>query len=343
MTLTMNADTIWEWAERVAHITGCNPRRCGNSWVVLCPRHEADGDQHNASLAIFMGRSGRIAFCCRAGCPWKEVAATLRRHGVVLPDGFAETDVVRATEAVELHEDRMLERAHSLWQNASEFGKCAAAKSYFAERGLYLTPPEAGVFREANEGGRSQLLVAGIAVPATFSEGHVQWAGVQTLALTNDGTPLLDSAGRKIRRIYGKLATNGVVLGYPAERMVVGEGIESVLSAMRILECPSGLASLSAANLPQIALPSNARCVEIAADHDDPGRRAARALRRRLRQSGLTAQIATPTTPNDDFNNVLIGRVQAAEAIKPSSAKSGAVKRNCDEVDDSIKGIHDER
>lgn len=259
----------------------------------------------------------------------------------MLPDGFVETDVVRAAEAVELHEGRMLERARSLWQNASEFGKYAAAKSYLAERGLTLTLAEAGTFRETNEGGRSQLLVAGIVASNTFSEGHVQWAGVQTLELTNDGTPLLDSAGRKIRRIYGKLATNGVLLGYPAERMVVGESIESVLSAMRILECPSGLASLSAANLPQIALPSNVRCVEIAADHDDPGRRAARALGRRLRQSGLTAQIALPTTPGDDFNDVLIARIKAAEAVKPSSANNGEVLRNCDEVDDSMKGTHD--
>src|SRR5215470_9473160 len=75
-------DTIREFAEEVAEITGCVPRSERNSWIVNCPCHEADGGQHNPSLAIFVGRGGRVAFCCRAGCPWDEVTAALRRNGV---------------------------------------------------------------------------------------------------------------------------------------------------------------------------------------------------------------------------------------------------------------------
>jgi putative DNA primase/helicase len=331
-------DAVLQFAEHVARVTGCNPRRDGNSWVVNCLCHEADGGQHNASLAIFIGHNGRIAFCCRAGCPWDEVATALCRHGVALPDQASASDQLQIAREAERHTERMLELARRLWEDASSYGDSVAATSYLAARGLTMAPAEAATFRETNEGGRNQLLVSGIAAPATFREGHVQWTGVQTLALTNDGKPLLNSAGRKIRRIYGKLATNGVLLGYPSERMVVGEGIETVLSAMRILECDSGLASLSAVNLPRISLPPNVRDIEIAADHDDPGRRAAYALRRRLRQSGVTARIALPTSPGDDFNDVLIGRLQAAEVVKPSSAKSGEAKWNCDEGDNVNEG-----
>jgi hypothetical protein len=154
-------------------------------------------------------------------------------------------------------------------------------------------------------------LLAPIVAPGSLHDGRLQWAGVQTLALTHVGEPLEDSSGRKIRRVYGQLAKNGVLLGQPEGRLVVGEGIESVFSAMRILNSSFGLASLSAVNLPQIILPPCVRAVEIASDHDDAGLRAAEALLQRLQQEGLQTRIAVPDAVGKDFNDVLRSHIQA--------------------------------
>jgi hypothetical protein len=109
---------------------------------------------------------------------------------------------------------------------------------------------------------------------------------------------------------------------------------------MRILQCGSGLATLSANNLPQVSLPPTVRCVEIAADHDEAGRRAARALRQRLQQSGLTARIALPTCPGHDFNDVLMKRVRDTKAndLDPeTSAGATQVNGGVDSVGDRLE------
>src|SRR5262249_55476313 len=157
---------------------------------------------------------------------------------------IAEADRRRAEETAEQYAKRTAKLAARLWENAAPFGRYVTANWYLAGRGLALTEHEARSFREASESRKERLLVAAIVDPSSFSNGVVQKTGVQTLALTVAGTPVLDGDGHKIRRTYGKLGSNGVLLGLPGERIVVGEGIESTLSALRILECESGLATL---------------------------------------------------------------------------------------------------
>jgi hypothetical protein len=234
----------------------------------------------------------------------------------------------------------MAELAARLWEDASPFGRYATGSWYLDSRGLALAPIEAKSFREANQDRKTRLLLAAIVTPSTFSNGHVQRVGVQTLALEVAGSPLLDVDDRKIRRTYGRLVGNGVLLGLPTERIVVGEGIESTLSAMRILQCESGLATLSANNLPQVSLPPSVRHVEIAADHDEAGRRAARALRQRLQQSGQTARIALPTCPDQDFNDVLVRRTRDSKADdldSETSAGATQVSGGVDNVGDCLE------
>src|SRR5262249_15775405 len=133
---TSHPDATSQFAEQVAQITGCLPRRDGNSWLVNCPCHESDGGQHNSSLAIFVGRDGRVVFCCRAGCPRNEIALALRSNGLALPRQISEFDRLQAAEAAEHHAGHTLELARRLWEGASLLGRYGAATSYLAERGL---------------------------------------------------------------------------------------------------------------------------------------------------------------------------------------------------------------
>ena len=76
----------------------------------------------------------------------------------------------------------------------------------------------------------------------------------------------------------------GAAVRLSASRMhgwlVVGEGIESTLSAMQLWHCPSGWAALSATGLTSLVLPAEALRVVIAVDNDlnGVGQTAARTL-----------------------------------------------------------------
>jgi len=46
-------------------------------WMAFCPVHEADGNQHQASLSISVGEAGRVLLHCHAGCPTADVLRAL--------------------------------------------------------------------------------------------------------------------------------------------------------------------------------------------------------------------------------------------------------------------------
>ena len=85
---------------------------------------------------------------------------------------------------------------------------------------------------------------------------------------------------------------------------VVGEGIETVLSAMQLWGLP-GCAALSASGLAGLSANAFPQQVVIAADNDPPGINAALALKDRLVASGRDVRILKPVAPASDFNDVL--------------------------------------
>ena len=89
---------------------------------------------------------------------------------------------------------------------------------------------------------------------------------------------------------------------------MIGEGIETSAAAGILLGLPSW-ASISAGNLARaLTLPPEVRRVVIAADHDAPGRLAAKEAALRWRAEGRAVRIALPDRPGDDFADVLIAR-----------------------------------
>jgi phage/plasmid primase-like uncharacterized protein len=90
-----------------------------------------------------------------------------------------------------------------------------------------------------------------------------------------------------------------------APRLVVGEGIETVIAAAMLLRLP-GWAAVSAGNLGEaMALPPAVREVLIAADNDAPGREAARQAARRWKAEGRAVRVAMPDREGADFNDVV--------------------------------------
>ena len=129
----------------------------------------------------------------------------------------------------------------------------------------------------------------------------------------------LSEPGRKAaletpKAALGTIADYAVVLGEIADAVVIGEGIESALSAGRALGLPS-VAALGCANMRRLAIPASVRRVLIAPDRDanGAGERAARDLGQALIKRGVSAALAWPLKPFADWND-------AAQAAVPDGA-----------------------
>jgi hypothetical protein len=98
----------------------------------------------------------------------------------------------------------------------------------------------------------------------------------------------------------------GVVrLGSPSDLLLVGEGIETCLSAMGATGYPAW-AALSTSGLRSLALPDDIKDIVVLADGDHAGEAAARDCALRWKRQGRRARIARPSW-GCDFNDVLLG------------------------------------
>jgi putative DNA primase/helicase len=117
---------------------------------------------------------------------------------------------------------------------------------------------------------------------------------------------------RRDRAMLGRTAHGAVRLAAAAETLLVGEGIETCLSALQATGMPAWSA-LSTAGLVRLILPPSLRRVVILADHDrnNAGARAAYAAAVRWVGEGRRVYVAMPPEPGTDFNDLLAGRGRA--------------------------------
>jgi putative DNA primase/helicase len=92
----------------------------------------------------------------------------------------------------------------------------------------------------------------------------------------------------------------------PGVELLIGEGIESTLSAMQLFGLP-GWAALCAPGIEALDLPAEVRAVVIAADNDvnGVGQRAALSAQARWIAERRSVRILLPPTPGEDFNDIL--------------------------------------
>jgi hypothetical protein len=108
------------------------------------------------------------------------------------------------------------------------------------------------------------------------------------------------------RKTQGVLKGGAVWLGSPKpdEEFVVAEGLETVMSAMLLLNIRCGAAVLGP-NLSGLVLPRKARRVRIAADNDETGRGASTHAQEVWLAQGLNVRVSFPPQEGEDFNDEL--------------------------------------
>ena len=117
------------------------------------------------------------------------------------------------------------------------------------------------------------------------------------------------------RKALGRVHGLAVRFGDPAPAtLLVGEGIETVLSIVTAMPDTVAAAALSAGSLGAFAPPPGVARLVVARDNDVEGERAAERLARRCARAGVAAHVLVPE--GDDFNDDLLALGPAALAAR---------------------------
>ena len=230
----------------------------------------------------------------RTGAPTLRAALAEARAFLALPASPAMGDIgaYDATEA-----------ARRLWRGCRPVDG-THAEAYLRARGLdrcrfpaLRFHPEIR-YREGSAVRRLPTLVAAV----TGDDGAVQ--GVHRTWLHPSRPAKADVASP--RKALGRIHGLAVRFGAHADRvapLLVGEGIETVLSLVTAVPEITAAAALSAGSLGSFSTPPACSGLVIARDNDPEGERAAQRLARRCARAGVAATVIVPE--GGDFNDDL--------------------------------------
>ena len=200
------------------------------------------------------------------------------------------------------------EAARRLWQ------RCRAidgthAEDYLRARAIHRCRFPALRFHPAllhrDEAGVRRLpaLVAAVTADDRAVTGvHRTWLDPSRPAKANVSRP---------RKALGRVHGLAVRFGDPApDTLLVGEGIETVLSLVSAMPDTVAAAALSAGSLGAFAPPPGVTQLVVARDNDPEGEHAAERLARRCARAGVAARVVAPF--GNDFNDELVALGAAA-------------------------------
>ena len=213
------------------------------------------------------------------------------------------------------------EAARRLWRRCRAI-EGTHAEDYLRARSIHRCRFPALRYHPAllhrDEGGVRRLpaLVAAVTGPAGEHPGHGPIAGVHRTWL--DPREPAKAPVPRPRKALGRVHGLAVRFGDPAPpTLLVGEGIETVLSLVTAMPDAVAAAALSAGSLGAFAPPPGVRRLVVARDNDLEGERAAERLARRCARAGVAARIVVPL--GNDFNDdlVVLGSAALAARLAP--------------------------
>jgi hypothetical protein len=295
-------------AETIAKALG--GRKAGSGWMVRCPTH----DDREPSLSIRYADDGNVLVRCHAGCDQDRVIATLRSRGLWMENGprrfIRSAPRAAATRPPDRDDARRSTAALAIWESAAPAGG-SLVEAYLASRGLRLPPLPTLRFSNSLKHPSGGLWPAMVAL--VTREPDDTPLAIHRTFLSRDGSGKAPVNPQKM--MLGPCRGGAVRLAAPCDVLMVGEGIETCLAAMRATGHPAW-AALSTAGLRNLDLPGDARDVIVLADGDDPGEAAARDCASRWKREGRRVRIARPPR-GMDFNDLLIGRAPRIEEGAP--------------------------
>jgi putative DNA primase/helicase len=282
-------------------------RRRGVGWVCKCPAH----DDHSPSLSVNT-RDGKVFVHCYSGCPQRSVVDALRRRGLWDGKSICTSWGRPKLSKTAAECDKPCDPMKS-WRNAVPFARDSPADIYLRRRRIELTDNEARSLRFAPSLWHWPTQSRWPAMLARVSLASGADITTHQTFIEPDGSakaPL----GKEVRLFAagGRTTGGGVWFGVvdPDREFIMAEGIESLLSALRIFKVTAGCAALSAFGIRTLVLPPEARRVRISADHDQRGQglAAARDAAQRWRDEGRVVAASIAPTIGEDANDIWLRR-----------------------------------
>ena len=280
-------------AERIARALG--GRKAGVGWMARCPVH----DDRKPSLSLRHGEDGKVLVRCHAGCEQAQVIAVLRSRGMWQgshPHRFDRLSIRPTNRAPTIRDNDAL----AIWNDASS-AQGTLVETYLGSRGLQLPLPSTLRFHTGLKHPSGGIWPAMVALVAHGVDG-VPLALHRTF-FSRDGLSKAPVEPQKM--MLGPCRGGAVRLADPGNMLMVGEGIETCLTAMMASGHPVW-AALSTSGLRALDLPENVLDVVVLADGDDAGEAAARDCAFRWKREGRRVRIARPPQ-GMDFNDMLVG------------------------------------
>jgi len=286
-------------AETIARALGGH--RAGASWMALCPVHE----DRSPSLSISAAKDGMVLVRCHAGCDQRDQIAALRERGLWQATGRASRIAAnqRRRIAEEPDADALKRSAAALaiWQ-ASHAAEGTPVADYLLSRGLDLPASPALRFHAGLKHPSGGVWPAMVALVTHGAIGLPIAVHRTFLVRDGGGKAPVDPA----KMMLGPCQGGVVRLCEPGDVLMIGEGIETCIAAMKASGRPAW-AALSTSGLRSLDLPRDVRDVIVLADGDEPGEAAAQHCARRWQREGSRVRIARPPQ-GMDFNDLLKAR-----------------------------------
>jgi putative DNA primase/helicase len=282
--------------------------RSGHSWTCRCPAHVDD----TPSLSI-TDNGKRVLFYCHAGCTYVSIVKALRAAGLWDRPGqpAQPASAPSATSAVEDPPKPPRDPLQS-WR-AGDSIRNTLAEAYLDRRGLQLTDAEAQSlrFHPSLWHWPSRTWRPAMLALVKLASG-VELTTHQTF-LADDGSGKADVDKPRLFPAGTSPTGGGVWFGIadPLAEFIVAEGVETTLSALRLLNAPAGCGALSALGVRKLLLPPEARRVRIFCDRDpaDQSLKAARVACARWRREDREVRVTWPTHIGEDANDILVRRL----------------------------------
>jgi hypothetical protein len=284
-------------AEVVAKALG--GRKAGGGWIACCPAHQ----DRKPSLSITEVKGGKVLVRCHAGCEQEQVISILRSRGLWTLNSPRSHPTQRPNVRHKPDQDdtKRTEVALAIWQATTPAGN-TVVESYLASRGLHLPPVSTLRFNSGLKHPSGGIWPVMVALVTNGTDGTPLAIHRTFLARDGQGKAPVEPA----KLMLGPCAGGAVRLGPISECIMIGEGIETALSAMQATG-QTAWAALSTSGLRSLKLPAEVRDVIVLADGDEPGEAAARAAGLRWKSERRRVRIARPPR-GFDFNDVLLSR-----------------------------------
>jgi len=289
-------------AETIAKALG--GRKAGATWMARCPVHN-DG---TPSLSIRESDHGKVLVRCHAGCAQEQVISILRSRGLWTLNSPRSHPTQRPNVQHKPDQDdaKRSDAALAIWR-ATAPANNTVIESYLASRGLRLPIVSGLRFHTGLKHPSGGIWPVMVALVTNGEDGKP--LAIHRTFLARDGGGKAPVNPPKM--MLGPCRGGAVRLGLLSDVLMVGEGIETCLAAVRATGHPAW-AALSTSGLRVLDLPGDVRDVIVLADGDEPGEAAARDCALRWKREGRRARIAR-APQGMDFNDVLIGRAPRVE------------------------------